>query len=209
MSTRRLRGSWPSSVRSAGRIIKRVWSTPREVSAYAAGSRVDGFFVADPGDFETEFGALRGSLAKRIVGGLLVGNHPSLAPELGARLAGVVTGGWQGQPPTRADASRVARLPRGDGNQTFPGLDAQMGSPFAYYDDHGRQSSTALERVHGDLSGGERRFQAALAAVRLDSPLGPIHLRPKPWSAENYLGQFQRGPERPRSPTARSVSCRT
>jgi branched-chain amino acid transport system substrate-binding protein len=175
-----------------GRIIKRVWSAPRKVSAYAAGSRVDGFFVADPGDVETEFGALRGSLAKRIVGGYWLGTL--FGSELGPRLAGVVTGGWQGQPPTEPTPSAwrgyLAAM-----QSAFPGLDAQMGSPIAYYDDM-EAVITALERVHGDLSGGERRFQAALAAVRLDSPLGPIHLdQNRQAVGENYLGQFQRGPD--------------
>jgi hypothetical protein len=34
----------------------------------------------------------------------------------------------------------------------------------------------ALEKVHGDLSNGERRFQAELAKVELDAPNGHIRL---------------------------------
>jgi branched-chain amino acid transport system substrate-binding protein len=175
-----------------GKIIKRVWSAPREVPAYAAGRRVDGFFVADPGDFETEFGALRGSLGKRIVGGYWLGTL--FGAELGPRLAGVVTGGWQGQPPTKptppAWRDYLTAL-----NTEFPGLDAQTINTIPYYDDM-EAVITALERVHGDLSGGERRFQAALAAIRLDSPLGPIHLDQNHQTvAANTLGQFQRSPD--------------
>jgi branched-chain amino acid transport system substrate-binding protein len=179
-----------------GKIIKRVWSSPREVSAYAAGGRADGFFVADPGDFETEFGALRGSLAKRIVGGYWLGEAPLLEPELEQRLAGVVTGGWQGQPPTEltpAWRDYLAAM-----QTAFPGLlglDAQIVTAFAYYVDM-EAVIEALERVHGDLSGGERRFQAALAKLRFNSPLGPIQLDENRQSvAANVLGQLQRSPD--------------
>jgi branched-chain amino acid transport system substrate-binding protein len=179
-----------------GKIIKRVWSGPREVSAYAAGGRADGFFVADPGDFETEFGALRGSLARRIVGGYWLGEAPLLGPELQRRLAGVVTGGWQGQPPTeltRAWRDYVAAM-----QTAFPGLrgvGAQTVTGFTYYADMEAVLET-LEQVHGDLSGGERRFQAALANVRVNSPVGPIPLdQNRQAVGENYLGQFQRSPD--------------
>jgi branched-chain amino acid transport system substrate-binding protein len=178
-----------------GTIVKRVWSDPREVSAYAAGGRTDGFFVADPADFETEFGALRGSLAKRIVGGYWLGETPLLDPELQQRLAGVVTGGWQGQPPTEltpAWRDYLAAL-----QTAFPGLlglDAQTVTAFTYYVDM-EAVIDALEQVHGDLSGGERRFQAALAKLRFNSPLGPIKLDPNRQAIEaNDLGQFQRSP---------------
>lgn len=175
-----------------GRIIKRVWSAPREVSAYVAGDRADGFFVADPGDFETEFGALRGSLAKRIVGGYWWG--PPFSSEVQPRLAGVVTGGWLGQPPTESTQTAwrdyLAAM-----QSAFPGLDAQMVSPIVYYVDM-EAVIEALEQVHGDLSGGERRFQAALANVRLNSPVGPIQLdQNRQAVGTNYLGQFQRSPD--------------
>ena len=37
----------------------------------------------------------------------------------------------------------------------------------------------ALDEVHGDLSGGERRFMAALAKVTLDAPNGRFSLDSK------------------------------
>jgi hypothetical protein len=45
----------------------------------------------------------------------------------------------------------------------------------AYYDATAA-TVAALVAVHGDLSGGERRFMAALARVRLNSPTGTIRL---------------------------------
>ena len=46
---------------------------------------------------------------------------------------------------------------------------------YAYYD---AMAATlqALEHVHGDLSGRERRFMAALARLTLDAPNGPTTL---------------------------------
>ena len=50
---------------------------------------------------------------------------------------------------------------------------------YAYYD---AMTATlqALDRVHGDLSGGEKRFMAALARVELDAPNGRIDARRDP-----------------------------
>lgn len=176
-----------------GTIVKRVWSAPSEVSAYAAGNRADGFFVADPSSFETEFGALRGSLAKRIVGGIFM-DTVLVSPELQQRLVGVVTGGSNPFESARSWRNLGAAM-----GKTFPDLGPQTPVlttqtvfPPPYYDAMAAVID-ALEQVHGDLSGGERRFQAALANVRLDSPIGPIRLdHNRQAIAPNYLGQYQR-----------------
>ena len=53
----------------------------------------------------------------------------------------------------------------------------------------------ALERVHGDLSGGEKRFMAALAKVTLDAPNGRISLDSKHLGiGPNYVWKLQ-GPK--------------
>jgi hypothetical protein len=44
------------------------------------------------------------------------------------------------------------------------------------YHDAMAATVAALTAVHGDLSGGERKFMGALARVRLDSPTGLIRL---------------------------------
>ena len=82
--------------------------------------------------------------------------------------------------------------------KAFPKLAATFGAAsiftIAYYEAM-QGVLAALDRVHGDLSGGERRFQAALARVRLDSPIGPIRLdRNRQAIAPNYLLQYQKGP---------------
>jgi branched-chain amino acid transport system substrate-binding protein len=177
-----------------GRIMKRVWSAPREVSAYASANRTDGFFVVDPSNFETEFGTLRSSLAKRIVGGILWAT-PLVGPELQQRVAGVVTSGSAlPDSPQPAWHDYVAAMGRAFPNlqaQT-PLLEAQTTFPIAY-DAAMTAVLKALEHVHGDLSSGERRFQAALANVRLDSPIGPNRLdQNRQAVVTNALGQYQR-----------------
>ena len=47
----------------------------------------------------------------------------------------------------------------------------------------------ALDEIHGDLSGGEKRFMAALAKVTLDAPNGRISLDSKHLGiGPNYSG---------------------
>jgi branched-chain amino acid transport system substrate-binding protein len=177
-----------------GEVVRRFWSAPGEVSAYAAGNRADGFFVLDPSNFETEFGTIRGSLAKRILGGLFMGSA-LVSPELERRLVGVVTGGTEPVQSARPWRDYLAAM-----GKAFPGLEpetpllaAQTVFPHPYYDAMAAVIK-ALQQVHGDLSGGERRFQAALANVRLDSPIGPIRLdQNRQAILPNYLGQYQRG----------------
>ena len=101
----------------------------------------------------------------------------------------------------------MAPLHRGDG-KAFPDLDAHTVFPVVYYDAMAAVLQ-ALEQVHGDLSGGERQFQTALAKVRLESPIGPIHLdQDRQAVAPIYLRQYQRNAIGGVS-SARSGSCRT
>jgi branched-chain amino acid transport system substrate-binding protein len=176
-----------------GKVVKRVWSAPAQVSAYAARDRADGFFVVDPGNFETEFGALRGSLAKRILGGIFMGSA-LVSAELQQRLVGVVTGGSHPFESARSWRSYLAALGKAfpDLQAQTPLLEAQTVFPLPYYDAM-TAVLQALEQVHGDLSGGERQFQTALAKVRLESPIGPIHLdRNRQAVLPIYLGKYQR-----------------
>jgi branched-chain amino acid transport system substrate-binding protein len=176
-----------------GKVVKRVWSAPGEVSAYAARNRADGFFVVDPGNFETEFGALRGSLAKRILGGILMGSV-LVSTELQQRLVGVVTSGSNPFESARSWRNYLAAFGKAfpDLQAQTPLFEAQTVFPVSYYVAMAAVIN-ALEQVHGDLSGGERRFQAALAKVRLESPIGLIRVdQNRQAVVSNYLGQYQR-----------------
>ncbi len=79
----------------------------------------------------------------------------------------------------------------------------------------------ALEKVHGDLSNGERRFQAALAKVELDAPNGHIRLdgnrqaigasylnRILPGKGSPALDDVQGGPETSTRPSAATSAGR-
>jgi branched-chain amino acid transport system substrate-binding protein len=170
-----------------GRIVKRLWSPPGDVSGYAAGNRADGFYVENQIS-ATEFKGLRGPLARRIVGGIFWGNP---TPDIQKRVVGVVTGAPGASALTGPASSQYLAAM----HKAFPDQDpyAQLIFPIAYYDSM-QAVLKALEQVHGDLSGGERRFRAALAKVRLDGPrIGPIRLdRHRQAVGASYLVQYQR-----------------
>ncbi len=71
----------------------------------------------------------------------------------------------------------------------FPKKITEEGSYFdIFYHDATAATLKALASVHGDLSGGEQRFMAALANVRLASSLGSIRLdKDHQAIASNYL----------------------
>ena len=63
-----------------------------------------------------------------------------------------------------------------------------------FYHDATAATLKALAAVHGDLSGGEHRFMAALADVHLASPLGSIRLdKDHQAIASNYVYGGQTG----------------
>lgn len=169
-----------------GTIVKRVWSPQGDISAYVTGHRADGFFVEDPANFPTEFKNLEGSLAKRVVAS---GVFLAYSPEPLKRVGGVVDSNPLPLTPTRLIRSEYLAAY----DKAFPAL--AVGEPTIFtiaYFDAMTAVLTALAHVHGNLSGGERHFQAALAKVRLDSPVGPIRLdRNRQAIAPNYLLRWQ------------------
>jgi ABC-type branched-subunit amino acid transport system substrate-binding protein len=73
--------------------------------------------------------------------------------------------------------------------EAFPGVQGgtDIGFDLFYYDAM-NAALQALEKAHGDTSGGERRLMAALAKVELHSPVGLIRLdRDRQAIAPNYL----------------------
>ena len=79
--------------------------------------------------------------------------------------------------------------------KAFPALADAASYPFpAYYRDSMEAVLQALSTVHGDLSDGERRFQAALAKVQLDAPNGHIRLdRNRQAIGPSYLSRILPG----------------
>jgi len=170
-----------------GTIVKRLWSPQGDVTHYAVSAKADGFFVDDPTGFAASFSNLKGNLAKQIVGGIFWG---FLSPKLQKRAAGVVFASpvpfGSGTPQAWDDYVSSFR-------KSFPSLAASAGGIFdiGYYDAM-EAALEALERVRGDLSGGQGRFRTALAAVRLESPIGPIRLdHNRQAVAANFLIQLR------------------
>ena len=186
-----------------GTIVKRVWyrGLPPDAAAVAneIPHNVDGVVLDDSSVLlalaKTD-PQLRGNLSRRVV---LSSPAPqtSLYP-LGARAAGIVAAG-----PTLALPGADARPGLAPGGRyrtaftrAFPRIPKFLLGFFdvPYYN---AMAATlqALDEVHGDLSGGERRFMAALAKVTLDAPNGRISLDSKHLAiGPNYLWQLQ-GPK--------------
>ena len=124
------------------------------------------------------------SRLQRKVRGKVIAGTISLGPSLKVlrkRYSGILGGA-----PFKFPESYAADL-----RAHFP----QLKQPFffdLYYHDAMAATLQALDRVNGDLSGGERRFMAALATLPLDSPVGRIRLdRHHEAIGPNYLVRFR------------------
>ena len=155
-----------------GTIAQQVW-VPLGIAdlapliAQVPRSGVDGFLItAGPQTaiaFFEGLPQLAGRLADRVIGTILL----TLAPvqeALGERLDGVVFGAPD-DTETPAAKDYVARF-----DEAFPDLAGQGYFFGAFYSDSMEAVLRALEAVKGDLSGGQQQFQAALAAIELDTP---------------------------------------
>jgi branched-chain amino acid transport system substrate-binding protein len=186
-----------------GTIIKRIWfpSLSRDLSGLIAqlpSRGVDGLFVSS---FDSTtvalangYAPLRGNVSRRMIVA-----SAAVSPKLyglGARAAGLVSGGPFLDLPGAYPSERLSPVGRYliDFAKAFRRVpSAQLGGIFAvpYYDAMAA-TIAALEQVHGDLSGGERRFMAALAKVTLDAPNGRTTLDSKHRAiAPNYVWQLQ------------------
>jgi branched-chain amino acid transport system substrate-binding protein len=187
-----------------GTIAKRVWypATLTDYSTVVArvpSHGVDGVVLDNPSVLlalaETD-PQLRHNLSRKVVL-TSIGPGTSLYP-LGARAAGIVAAGASLLLPgadARPGLARGARY-RTAFTHAFPRIAKSLSGIFdvPYYD---AMAATlqALDQVHGDLSGGERRFMAALAKVTLDAPNGRISLDAKHLGiGPNYVWQLQ-GPK--------------
>jgi YVTN family beta-propeller protein len=160
-----------------GTIVKRIWipQGTQDFSGLVAQlpqSGVDGLLVEAQGEgalqaLATGYAGLRGNISRKVVIGTTV-----IPPrKLGDRVRGIV---WAGPKPN-APKTYLASLRR-----AFPEIRKDgLGSVFDYpYYDAMSATLQALDRVHGDLSRGERAFMAALGKVVLDAPNGRTALGP-------------------------------
>jgi ABC-type branched-subunit amino acid transport system substrate-binding protein len=161
-----------------GTIVKRVW-VPKAAPDYAAVAAriptagVDGVFAT--GETRSVIAVakraplLRGDLSQKLLIGALDGTG-DLGP-LGARAANLLWSAYFFEQQSQVDFAYSNVM---DTNFRDLGNSGTV-FDFAY---HAAMHATvaALESVHGDLSGDEGRFMAALARVRLSEPTGPVHL---------------------------------
>jgi branched-chain amino acid transport system substrate-binding protein len=156
-----------------GRIVAREWipfGTDPSATAARVPRTADGVYLGFAGSpmkgFLDRFGSARHGIAGKVVSNAALLNDPTVI-----RVArGLVVGGSPSFDPIPAQRSFAAALTR-----AFPGIPAVgainfLSTPFAT----GVEAAiAALERAHG-ADGGP--FLAALARVRIDSPMGRIRL---------------------------------
>jgi YVTN family beta-propeller protein len=157
---------------------------PQDVDGYVAAG-----FVLSMLAFVNAAPSLPDNLAHSVVGGILSANLEVIGSQAD-RFAGVVYAmsvpGITGPPsrPQRAWNGYVREL-----SAKFPEYAALAASVFPItYTNAMEAVLQALESAEGDLSGGQERFQAALARTELDAPNGPVRLDANRQAvAPNYL----------------------
>src|SRR5205823_7852147 len=120
--------------------------------------------------FVKDFGGLAGNVAKKMVGGSVT-IDPTAISALGDRLDGVVAG-----EPIPPDSTSAAWLKYASAiKKYYPKVSPNSLFTAGYYDEMWG-TLLGLEKVHGDLSDGGRKFRAALARVAWSSEHGPVKL---------------------------------
>lgn len=169
-----------------GKIVDRVWIDPDPARVPAQLARIslagiDGFFVlaggVEAGIFLERYAKTPPVLSRKVVlnAYALTGLDPAVTARLGAGIVGTVAG-WDIPGPDLPSFAAYMKEYR----QAFPRLadtaDASSHLFDVYYQNAMEAVLQALEAVDGDLSGGQRRFRAALADVKLVAPNGSIRL---------------------------------
>ena len=184
-----------------GKVTKRIWPPlgTKDYSSYIAQipkTGIDGFFLTVGGTgtvaFVKEYEQLQsGSLSKKILFGS-VALDPIVVEELGARVVGGVTG---------TDTSPDSRNPVykkyvAQAVKNYPSLGAGAAASLfsANYWNSTWPVLQALKAVNGDLSGGQKKFRAALNVVGkkgFKTPEGFIKLDENRQAiGDNYLIQL-------------------
>ena len=176
-----------------GRVTDRDYSSlygPTPAAARRAraadGVAVLSTLFGDPSKFMALYGRGLPGLSRRVViGGLTFLDPRSLRWAVDPR--GIVVASLVPPAPTPA-AKRDLR----EFAAAFPGLPAALvlQPVVETYGDSAEAAVQALERVDGDLTGGQARFRAALSALRLDTARGPVRLDGNRQAvASSYLGR--------------------
>jgi branched-chain amino acid transport system substrate-binding protein len=173
---------------AGGQVTKRVFPplNTTDYSSYAQQmpTNVDGTFVAVGGAglipflkaYEQAHGPIDG---KKFIGNLFWGT-PGEFQQLGNRVAGAYVGGAGTAGDLNTPAAKAYNAQVGKTFKTIPPFgpaEPQASSTFTY----GFYINTVgllkgLQAVKGDISGGQKKLQAAIGKVTIASPYGPLHL---------------------------------
>src|SRR6266513_3355538 len=171
-----------------GKVTKRVFPplNTTDYSSYAQQmpTNVDGTFVAVGGagliPFLKAYEQAHGPItSKKFIGNLFWGT-PGQFEQLSTRVSGVYFGGAGTAGDLATKAAKAYNAQVGKVFKTIPPFGAaapQASSTFTY----GFYVNTwgllaGLKSVKGDISGGQKKLQAAIGKVKLSTPYGPLHL---------------------------------
>jgi branched-chain amino acid transport system substrate-binding protein len=173
---------------AGGKVTKRVFPplNTTDYSSYAQQlpTNVDGTFVAVGGAglipflkaYEQAHGPIDG---KKFIGNLFWGT-PGEFQQLGNRVSGAYVGGAGTAGDLATPAAKAYNSVVGKWFKTIPPFGAaapQASSTFTYgYYINTLGLIKGLQAVKGDISGGQKKLQAAIGKVRIASPYGPLHL---------------------------------
>jgi branched-chain amino acid transport system substrate-binding protein len=164
-----------------GKVTERVWPPlgEKDYSSYISQipEDVDGLYVGVGGtgliSFIKQYEQQRGEIDTKKMMGNVFWPDPLVLKEVGDRLVGGVTAG-----PTSADLDTpVAKEYVGEIKAAYPEMAPLASSVFVYhYYIASEALIQALEQVNGDISGGQKKLQEALADVEFDAAYGNIKL---------------------------------
>jgi branched-chain amino acid transport system substrate-binding protein len=173
---------------AGGKVTKRVFPplNTTDYSSYAQQlpTSVDGTFVAVGGAglipflkaYEQAHGPIDG---KKFIGNLFWGT-PGEFQQLGNRVSGAYVGGAGTAGDLATPAAKAYNAVIGKWFKTIPPFGAaapQASSTFTYgYYINTLGLIKGLQAVNGDISGGQKKLQAAIGKVSIASPYGPLHL---------------------------------
>jgi branched-chain amino acid transport system substrate-binding protein len=164
-----------------GKVEKRVWPPlgEKDYSSYISQipEDVDGLYVAVGGtgliSFIKQYEQQRGKIDTKKIMGNVFWPDPLVLKEVGDRLVGGVTAG-----PTSGDSTDpAAKEYVGEIKAAYPEIAPLASSVFVYHYYIATEALVqALEQVNGDISGGQKKLQEALADVEFDAAYGNIAL---------------------------------
>src|SRR5205823_14206554 len=138
--------------------------------------------------FVNDFSGLAGNVSKKMVGGSVT-IDPTAISALGERLTGVVAG-----EPIPSGSTSPAWLKYANAiKKNYPKVSPNSLFTAGYYDEM-TGIILGLKKVNGDLSGGGKKFRAALAKVSWNSEHGPVKLdKNRNAIADNFVVQVTKG----------------